>query len=354
MRGGETGLESLNAMSRIHVLPAHLVNMIAAGEVIERPASVVKELVENALDAGARRIELAVEAGGKAAIQVSDDGAGMSAEDLGLAFVPHATSKIASDEDLFRITSLGFRGEALASIASVSHALIRSRRREADSGFEVEAHGETILPVRPCGFGQGTSVSVRDLFFNTPARRKFLRGDSTEFGHVTEALARVALGNCPIAFKLTHNGRETLNLPPTDSLRQRVADLFGPEVAEGLLEVPALAGQVGVGGLIGTPDASKASARWQYFFLNGRFIRDRYLGHALKEAYRGLADPHRQPVAFLFLTCPADEVDVNVHPAKVEVRFRDSQVVHSHVLAALRTALQQADLRPGVSLPAGA
>jgi len=338
-------------MGEIKVLSRHLVNKIAAGEVIERPASVVKELLENAIDAGAGQIDVSVAKGGKEAIVVTDDGVGMSEADVGLAFLPHATSKLDGEEDLFRIGTMGFRGEALASIASISHASIRTRRRGEDAGCEIAASGAEVGPVRPCPAAPGTTVAVRDLFFNTPARRKFLKADMTEFGHVSEAVTRIAVAHRGVGFALTHNGRSVRNAPATDSLSQRVADLFGGDFAEGLLVIPAEADEVGVTGLIGPPAAGRPSGRWQYFFLNGRYIRDRTLGHALREAYRGLIDPNRQPVALIFLDVPPDAVDVNVHPTKVEVRFRDSQSVHSHVLAALRRTLQKAEIRPPVRLP---
>ncbi len=346
-------------MSDIRVLSPYLVNKIAAGEVVERPASVVKELVENALDAAVRRIDVAVEKGGRSLITVSDDGAGMSAENLARAFLPHATSKLADEEDLFRIATMGFRGEALASIAAVSHAKIRTRRREDESGYEVQASGETIGQVRPCATTPGTIISVADLFFSTPARRKFLKSDSTELGHISEAMARVALPYKEVAFTLTHNGRKVLELPAVETIQRRVVDLFGQELAQDLIELRAdESAAIRVSGVIGAPAAARATTRWQYFFLNGRYIRDRYLLHALKEAYRGLIDPHRQPVALIFIELPLEEVDVNVHPTKVEVRFRDSQSVHSHVLAGLRETLQKAELRPhaqlaGASLTAG-
>lgn len=337
-------------MPTIHVLSTHLVNKIAAGEVIERPASVVKELVENALDAGAARVGVAVEDGGRKLIAVTDDGGGMSAEDLALAFVPHATSKIVSEEDLDRIGTMGFRGEALASIASVSHAHIRTRRTQDAGGHEVEASGEKVSEVRPCPAAGGTTVTIRDLFFNTPARRKFLRTANTEFGHVSEHLARLALPQARVTFTLQHNGREVQNLPACASTAQRVADLFGPDIADGLMPIAGRGGRIGVAGLLGAPAAARNSSRWQYFFLNGRYIRDRVLAHALKEAYRGLIDPSTNPAAFVFLEMDPAEVDVNVHPTKIEVRFRDSQLVHGEVLAALRGTLNKADLTPSASL----
>jgi len=333
-------------MPGIQVLPTHLVNKIAAGEVIERPASVVKELLENALDAGATRIDVAVEDGGRKLIQVSDSGGGMSAEDLELAFAPHATSKISTADDLSGISTMGFRGEALASIASISHARIATRRREDEGGFEIEAAGETVGEVRPCPAAPGTTVTVRDLFFNTPARRKFMRTANTEFGHVCEQLTRLALPHPHVAFTLTHNGRETKNLPAAGSTAQRAGDLFGGELAEQLLPILPRRGKVEVAGLIAPPTAARGTSKWQYFFLNGRYIRDRLLSHALREAFRGRVDPNRWPVALVFLQVDPAEVDVNVHPTKVEVRFQNSQLVHGEVLAALRETLNRADLSP--------
>ena len=335
----------------INVLPRHLVNKIAAGEVIERPASVVKELAENALDAGATRVDIVLEDGGRKLIAISDDGAGMDHGDLSLAFVPHATSKITVEDDLFGIHTMGFRGEALASIASISHAHIRTRRKADPGGHEIDASGETVGQPRPCAAAPGTTVTVRDLFFNTPARRKFLKAAPTELSHISEQLARLALPGAPVAFSLTHNNRLTQSLPATTSTAQRVSDLFGAELAQGLLPVsPRRAGPLSVSGLVGQPGAARATARWQYFFLNGRYIRDRLLAHALREAYRGLLDPSRQPVAFIFLDIDPAEVDVNVHPTKVEVRFRDSQAVHSALLAALRETLNRSNLTPSIQL----
>ncbi len=338
----------------IQVLPTHLVNKIAAGEVIERPASVVKELVENALDAEPTRVEIAVEDGGRRLIAISDDGGGMDADDLALAFAPHATSKIAAEDDLFAIETMGFRGEALASVAAVAHAHIRSRRRGDDAGHEVAAGGGKLEPVRPCAAAPGTTVTVRDLFYNTPARRKFMRSANTEFGHVVEQLARLSLPFPKVGFRLTHNGREAKHLPPADSTLRRVADLFGRDVGTALLPIRPRGGTVHVAGLIGLPSLARASARWQYFFLNGRYVRDRVLAHALREAYRGLLDSQRSPVAFIFLEIDPAEVDVNVHPTKIEVRFRNGQAVHGELLAALRETLNQSNLSPSANLGAAA
>ena len=337
-------------MPAIHLLPADLVNRIAAGEVVERPASVVKELVENSLDAGATRIEVAVEDGGRRLISVTDDGAGMSPEDLALAFAPHATSKLAGDEDLLAISTMGFRGEALASIASICHARIRARRADDQTAYEVAASGEGIEPVRPCAAPAGACVAIRDLFYNTPARRKFLRTANTELGHITEQMTRLSLPHPGVAFVLTHNGRELQNLPNAASTLQRARDVFGEELAGSLMPLAGRGGRIEVQGLIAPPAAARATGAWQYFFLNGRYIRDRVLSHALREAYRGLTDPSRYPVAFIFIRMDPREVDVNVHPTKIEVRFRDSQAVHGELLAALKETLNKSPLSPSVPL----
>ena len=339
----------------IQILPAHLVNKIAAGEVIERPSSVVKELVENSIDAGAGRIDIVIEDGGRRLIQVTDNGCGMGPEDLALTFHPHATSKLAGEDDLFAIATLGFRGEALASVASISHARIQTRRAGDPGGFEVEASGESLGQVRPCPAAPGTTVVIRDLFFNTPARRKFMRTATTEIGHVVEQLVRLALPHPRVAFTLRHNGREMKNLPATPSTAQRAADLFGPELGEGLLPIVRRGGgRISVAGLIAGPAGARATSKWQYFFLNGRYIRDRLLSHGLREAFRGRIDPTRWPAALIFIHVPPAEVDVNVHPTKIEVRFQDSQAVHGELLAALKETLARAELSPGAKLAAAA
>ena len=333
----------------IRVLPVNLVNKIAAGEVIDRPASIVKELVENAIDAAAARIDVAVEDGGKRLVSVTDDGCGMAAEDLALAFAPHATSKIASEDELFNIATMGFRGEALASVASISHAHIRTRRRGDESGCELTAAAGRIGGVRPCAAAPGTATTARDLFYNTPARRKFMRTANTEFAHITEQFTRLALPHPRLAFTLAHNGREIQNLPAVDSTASRVRDLFGDNLADSLIPIIPRKGPVSVAGLIGPPTAARTSAKWQYFFLNGRFIRDRLLAHALREAYRGLLEAGRWPVAFVFIELDPAEVDVNVHPTKIEVRFRQSNMVHGELLAALRATLNKADISPSAA-----
>ena len=336
----------------IRVLPVHLVNKIAAGEVIERPASIVKELVENSLDAGSTRIEVTIEDGGKKLICISDNGCGMDADDLSRAFVPHATSKLPSEDDLFNISTMGFRGEALASVGSISHAHIRTRRADSPDGggFEISASGQTVEDVRPCASAPGTTVTVRDLFFNTPARRKFLRTANTESAHVTEQIARLALPHPNVAFLYKHNNRKVHDLPACESTRQRIGDLFGDDLADSLISVPKRGDDTSMAALIGPPSAARGSGKWQYFFLNGRYIRDRVLSHSLREAYRGLLDPRRWPVAFIFIEVPPADVDVNVHPSKIEVRFKNSQQVHGLILAGLRETLNKSNLTPSASL----
>ena len=333
-----------NSPSDIRVLPSLLVNKIAAGEVIERPASVVKELLENAVDAGAKRIDVAVEDGGKRLIQVTDDGVGMSKENVGLAFAQHATSKLNDDEDLFAIRTMGFRGEALASIASVSRARVVSRRAQGQGGYEVSMDGGEQSEVKPTAAPVGTTVAVRDLFFNVPARRKFLRGTNTEMAHITEQLSRVALAYSDVHFTLSHNGRKSLELPTNQGPQGRIAGLFGEELAQTLIEAKSNERGVKIRALLAPPGMSRTSGKWQYFFLNGRYIRDRVLSHALRETYRGLMEPNRFPVAFVYLEMAPETVDVNVHPTKTEVRFRDSNTVHSQVLGTLRETFLKSDL----------
>ncbi len=323
-------------MGQIRLLPPAMISRIAAGECIERPASVVKELVENALDAGARQVAIRILDGGRGLIQVADDGGGMDAEDLTLSITQHATSKIHDDDDLFNIHTMGFRGEALASIAAVSRLRIVSRRRENDVGHEIVVEAGEARAPRPCAAPPGTSVEVRDLFYPVPARRKFLRTNQTEMGHITEQLARIALAQPAVAFTLQHQERVTHRLGATPDRRQRVADFYGPELAAVLLPIRRTGGGVLVEGFVAPPAESRSSAKWEYVFANGRFVRDRFVSHAIKEAYRSLIDPSRSPVAFVFITIDPGQVDVNVHPTKIEVRWQDSNYIHGQVLAAVR------------------
>ncbi len=338
-------------MPPIRQLPQSLINKIAAGEVIERPASVVKELMENAVDAGSTRIDVSVEAGGMDLVRIVDNGCGIPAEELPLALASHATSKIATADDLFSIATLGFRGEALASIAEISHLTLRSRTPENASGAQVTVNGGQFGEITPCGCPVGTTIEVRNLFFNTPVRRKFLRSAQTELGHVSEAFIRVALASPSIHFTLRHNDRVVFDLPGSQHWQERIGRLFGRQVADALIWVESTNNQVQLSGYVAHPDQSRSNNRMQYLFLNGRFIRDRSLQHALGEAYRGLLMTGRYPIAFLTMSMPPEMVDVNVHPTKLEVRFQDSGQVYSQLLATLRSKFLSTDLTSRVELP---
>jgi DNA mismatch repair protein MutL len=330
---------------QIQQLSPSVVNKIAAGEVIERPASVLKELLENSVDAGATRIDVTLEKGGSEAIRVADNGCGIDAEQLPLAVASHATSKITSADDLFSVTTLGFRGEALASIAEVSRFVIRSRTADSQSGSELEVVGGQKSAIAPVGCPVGTAIEVRNLFFNTPVRHKFMRSAQTEMGHSVEAVTRLALAHPHVHFTLSHNGRVMHDLPPVATVRGRIAAFFGDELANDLIEVESENDGVSLKGFVANPMHSRATARMQYLFLNGRAIRDRALQHALGEAYRGLLLTGRQPICFLRLEMPADLVDVNVHPTKQEVRFQDSGRLYSLLLGTLRTKFLTTDLQ---------
>lgn len=339
----------------IRLLPRQLVDQIAAGEVVERPASVVKELVENALDAGARRIEVSVEGGGVDRIAVSDDGGGIPAEELPLAVASHATSKVACAEDLAAIGTMGFRGEALASIASVSRLTITSRVAAFDAGARIDVEGGVAGEMRPAGCPPGTAVEVRQLFFNVPARRKFLRTAATELGRIEEVIESIALCRPGVEFTLVADGRRRMELPATDDPRRRALAVLGESIEGEMLEVSAdieLEGGVPMSlwGLVGRPSVARGSGRALRFSLNGRAVLDRTLAHAVKEAFRGLVDPGRTPLAFLAVEMDASMVDVNVHPAKTEVRFRQPNFVHRAVMRAVRDALRAADLVPAFVL----
>ena len=338
----------------IRILEPRLANQIAAGEVVERPASVVKEAVENSLDAGATRIEIDVESGGTRLIRIRDDGTGIDGDDLALALARHATSKIDSIEDLEAVQSLGFRGEALASIASVSR-LTLTANTEASSvqGQQAFCEGRNMsVAVKPAPHPRGTTLEVRDLFYNTPARRRFLRTEKTEFGHLHEVVKRQALSRPEVTFVLRHNGKQTLQLNAAVSeaeLRRRVATVCGTDFAEHAVVIDRQAGPMRLWGWVAEPTFYRSQADLQYFFVNGRVIRDKLVSHAIRQAYRDVLFHGRHPAFVLFLELDAAGVDVNVHPTKHEVRFRDSRSVHDFLFGTLSRAL--ADVRPGQPAP---
>ena len=338
-------------MPRIHQLPSSVITKIAAGEVIERPASVIKELLENSVDAGSQRIDIEVEQGGAELLRVVDNGSGILAEDLPLAFASHATSKLQNADDLFRIGTLGFRGEALASIGGVAQVTLQSRPAALDSGCELHCDGGVLGVIKPWNGAPGTRIDVRHLFYNTPVRRKFLKAPGTELGHVSEAVTRLALAYPNLHLSLKHNGKSVYDVPATSTLEERIGLFFGADLPSALYEVNAERGPVRLHGYIADPAQDRGNARMQYLFLNGRWIRDRSLGHAIQEAYRGLLMVGRYAVTFLFLELPPDQVDVNVHPTKAEVRFRDSSALFHLVLSTIRARLNEANLVPKLQPP---
>ncbi|HEX7338402.1 MAG TPA: DNA mismatch repair endonuclease MutL [Rhodanobacteraceae bacterium] len=343
-------------MPSIRPLSLELVNQIAAGEVIERPASVVKELVENSLDAGAHRIEIDIEAGGSRLIRVRDDGCGIAADELPLALAAHATSKIASFDDLEHVATMGFRGEALASMASISRFALTSRPAGSELAMRVEAAASGLREARPAQHPPGTTIEVRDLFHNVPARRKFLRAERTEMGHIDDLVKTLALAHPEVEFRLSHNGKPLrLFKPAVDEKAElvRVAEVMGPEFPGRCLHVAQQGAGMHLYGWVGLPTASRAQADQQYFFVNGRMVKDRVVAHAVRQAYADVLFHGRHPVFVLFLVLDPAGVDVNVHPAKHEVRFRQQRLVHDFLFGSLHEAL--ADTRAGAvaSLPAG-
>lgn len=337
----------------IQQLSASVINKIAAGEVIERPASVVKELLENSVDAGATKIELSIEKGGIEMIRVTDNGSGIPTEQLALAVTSHATSKIIDADDLFQVGTFGFRGEALASIAEISQTLIRSRTEAQDCGFEMVINGGHRESPVPVGCPVGTTIEVRQLFYNTPVRQKFMRTPQTEKGHIGEAFTRVALAHPEIQMTLINNGKVQHQLAATDSWRDRIDAFFGPEISNNLISVNNTVGEISINGFVVDPAVSRANNRLQYLFLNGRYIRDRSLQHALSESYRGLLMVGRFPICFLKLGMPFDLVDVNVHPAKLEVRFQNGGKIYSQLLGTVRNRFLTTDLTSKAQLTKG-
>ena len=347
-------------MSRIRPLSPELVNQIAAGEVVERPASVVKELVENSLDAGATRLEIDIEDGGARLIRVRDDGAGIPADELPFALAQHATSKIATLEDLEHVRTLGFRGEALASIASVSRFAMTSRAAGADTAWRIAREGGQLDPARPAQHPQGTTIEVRDLFHNVPARRKFLRAERTEFGHIDELVKAIALARPDVDIRLSHNAKPLRLLRPANdepALGARVGDILGAEFPADSLRVDHAAAGLRLSGWLGQPTASRSQPDQQFFFVNGRLVRDRVVTHAVRQAYADVLFHGRHPAYVLFLELPPEGVDVNVHPAKSEVRFREGRLVHDFLYRTLNEALAQTragrvgDFASGIEAP---
>ncbi len=346
----------MSELRRIQLLSPRLANQIAAGEVVERPASVVKELLENSLDAGARRIDVDVEQGGIKLLRIRDDGSGIPADDLPLALARHATSKIRELEDLEAVASLGFRGEALASISSVARLTMTSRTAEAEEAWQVETEGRDMdARVQPAAHPVGTSVEVRDLFFNTPARRKFLRAEKTEFDHLQDVIKKLALARFDVAFHLRHNGKTIFALHEAndDSGRaRRVASVCGPAFLEQALPIKVERNGLYLWGWVGLPTFSRSQADLQYFYVNGRMVRDKLVAHAVRQAYRDVLFNGRHPTFVLFLEIDPAVVDVNVHPTKHEVRFRDSRMVHDFLYGTLHRALGEVRPEDQLAVPA--
>lgn len=326
-------------MSKIKVLPDSLANKIAAGEVVERPASIVKELIENSIDAGARAIEVAIESGGRKLIRVSDDGDGMMRDDAILAFERHATSKITKAEDLDAIMTLGFRGEALASIASVAKVRLRTQTSDAIAGTEIEISGGRMLHVKDVSFDRGAEFEIRDLFFNVPARRKFLKSEATENFHIANLVTHYALANHKLSFVLLNNKRESIRVTPASDLKERAYQLFGGDLIGDLIEVYSEMNSMRVSGFVSSPSNTRTSKDSQFFFINGRYVRDKVIASALSEGYRAMIPSGVYPTAMLFIELPPNDVDVNVHPAKTEVRFVRSAIVHDLIRDGIRNAI---------------
>jgi len=329
-------------VSKVRVLPEHLANTIAAGEVVERPASVAKELVENALDAGATRIEVEIGSAGRSLVRVADDGEGMTRDDAILAFERHATSKLRTVDDLSNILTFGFRGEALPSIASVSKLTLTTRVATEAAGTQIVITGGRLGNVRDVAWPVGTEISVRDLFFNVPARRKFMRSDATETYHVTNLVTHYALANPGVGFTLTSNGRESIAATPVASLRERAYQLLGPATVDRLVELDGDSSGVRVLGFASNPQEQRTSRDAQYLFVNGRFVRDKSLGRAIADGYRSMMPSGTYPAVVLFVELAPERIDVNVHPAKTEIRFRDEHAVRTAVASAIRSALDAA------------
>jgi DNA mismatch repair protein MutL len=331
----------------INLLPENIANQIAAGEVVQRPASVVKELLENAVDAGATQISLLVKEGGKALIQVIDNGKGMSETDARMCFERHATSKIKTADDLFAISTKGFRGEALAAISSVAQVELKTKTAEASTGTSVIIEGGNFITQEPCQCATGTSFSVKNLFFNVPARRNFLKDDAIELRHIIDEFERVAMAHIDVGFKLISNANEVYNLPPTNLLL-RVAGLAGNTLKDKLVAVNEQTPNISINGYVGTPASSKKKRGLQYFFVNNRFIKSAYLDHAVKSAYFQLIPEGEYPAYFIFITVPPNVIDVNIHPTKTEIKFEDEKTVYAILKTSVKRALGKNNLAPSI------
>ena len=337
----------------IHVLPPHIASQIAAGEVVQRPASVVKELLENAVDSGADRIDLILADAGSTLMQVVDNGCGMSSEDALLAFERHATSKIHDIEDLQRVNTFGFRGEALASIASVAHVRLRTRRNEDETGTEITIAGSAVTSQEEAACPAGSDFSVRNLFFNVPARRKFLKSESAEFRHILQEFYRVALCHPEITFTLTHNDKQMYLLPACDSLRSRIGATLGKDIGNQLVDINVNTSLIRIGGYVGRPQDARKTGGNQYFFVNHRFFRSSYLHKAILSAYEKLLPEGRFPSYFIYFETDPGSIDVNIHPAKIEVKFQDEQILFRMLQAVVREALGKFALAPSIDFDLG-
>lgn len=330
-------------MSNIKVLPQTVVTKIAAGEVIERPASVLKELIENSIDAGATHIEVQLEDGGKKLIKISDNGIGMDRDDVEIAFLSHATSKLRSDEDLFSIKTLGFRGEALPSIGAISQTRIISRTKDALIGSEIKIEGGNLNKVKEKGAPEGTQIDVHNLFYNTPVRRKFLKSTQTEMAHISEMVIRFALAYPNIHFNVVHNGKKTLTFPTAKDLKERITTIFGNEIGKNLITINLKEPDISIYGYILPPAHNRPNTKMQFIFLNGRYIRDNIIFHAINSAYQNLLMSRRSPIVFLNLQIDSSDVDVNVHPTKIEVRFKNTGLIHDQLYSAIHSALMHTE-----------
>ncbi len=341
-------------MGSLHILPDRIANLIAAGEVVQRPSSVVKELMENAVDAGAESISVLITDAGRTLIQVIDDGCGMSGQDAALCFERHATSKIEEADDLGRISTFGFRGEALPSIAAVGQVTLRTRRREDATGTCIHAEQSAVSPAETVSCPVGTNIEVRNIFYNLPARRKFLKSNAAEFAHITGEFLRVALTRTSIRFSLTHNGHEVYVLAPVQNVKQRISALAGRDLANRLLDISADTSILRISGFIGSPESARKNSANQYFFINGRFFRSPYLHKAVCRAYANLVTDGCTPPYFIFLETAADYVDVNIHPTKTEIKFEDESTVFQILHSVVREALGRSSFAPSIDFDAGA